>query len=185
MENIIDKEASAKEDVSLMLAAKAGDLDAFSFLVKKHQNSLMNFFRRSGVYIDVEDIAQETFLKLYRARSSYEAKAKFTTFLYLIARQVMIDHFRKQERKAQLLQKYGEEVPQFEAPKEDDGESDEIMAALATLTPALRETIVLVIMQGMSYQDAAEILGVPLGTVKSRVSVGLGRLKAYFLKLGK
>jgi RNA polymerase sigma-70 factor (ECF subfamily) len=97
----------------------------------------------------------------------------------------MIDHLRKQERKAQLLQKYGEEVPQFEAPKEDDGESDEIMSALATLTPALRETIVLVIMQGMSYQDAAEILGVPLGTVKSRVSVGLGRLKAYFLKLGK
>ena len=45
----------------------------------------MNFFRRCGVYTDIEDMAQETFLKLYRVRSTYEAKAKFTTFLYLLA----------------------------------------------------------------------------------------------------
>ena len=56
-----------------MLAAKAGELDAFSSIVKKHQNALMNFFRHCGVYSDVEDIAQETFLKLYRVRSTYNS----------------------------------------------------------------------------------------------------------------
>lgn len=168
-----------------MLAAKAGELDAFSALVKKHQNSLMNFFRRSGVYTDIEDMAQETFLKLYRVRSTYEAKAKFTTFLYLLARQVMIDHIRKQERRADMLEKYAEEAPKFEKPDEYRGESDDVLAALDTLTPALRETIVLVVMQGLAYQEAADILGVPLGTIKSRVSVGLERLKAYLSKRNK
>lgn len=177
-----EKDKSAEEDVSLMLAAKAGELDAFSSIVKKHQNALMNFFRRCGVYSDVEDIAQETFLKLYRVRSTYEAKAKFTTFLYLLARQVLIDYIRKQERRANVLEKYSEDAPQFELPNEHKGEEDDVLAALDTLTPALRETIVLVVMQGMAYQEAADILGVPLGTIKSRVSVGLERLKAYLSK---
>ncbi len=180
-----EKDKSAEEDISLMLAAKAGELDAFSTLVKKHQNSLMNFFRRCGVYTDIEDMAQETFLKLYRVRSTYEAKAKFTTFLYLLARQVMIDHIRKQERRADVLEKYSEEAPQFEPPNEHKGEGNDVLAALDTLTPALRETIVLVVMQGMAYQEAADILGVPLGTIKSRVSVGLERLKAYLSKQDK
>ena len=181
----MEKDISAEEDATLMLAAKAGDIDAFSVLVKKHQNSLMNFFRRCGVYKDVADIAQETFLKLYRVRSTYEVKAKFTTFLYLLARQVMIDHIRKQERESKLLDSYGEQAPQFEKPDKHNDGTDEVLAALASLSQALRETIVLVIMQDMTYQEAADILGVPLGTIKSRVSIGLERMKSFLLNSKK
>lgn len=84
MDDAEQKAASAKEDIALMLRARDGDPGAFSELVEKHQRAIMNFFVRSGVYRGVEDLAQEAFLKLHRARRHYKPTAKFTTFLLLL-----------------------------------------------------------------------------------------------------
>ena len=172
-----EKEASEAEDIALMLRAKADDLAAFSELVKKHQKSVMNFFARNGVYRDVEDLAQEAFLKLHRSRHGYRPTAKFTTFLYLIARQVMIDSIRHGGRKAKLLEGYGQEAEQAEEAPTMRGESGDAEKALGCLSPPLREAVVLVVMQGMAYGEAAEILGVPVGTVKSRVSAAMEKMR--------
>lgn len=126
-------EASAAEDIAWMLRARDGDLAAFSLLVEKHQQAIMNFFARSGVYRDVEDLAQEAFLKLYRARRRYKPTAKFTTFLYLIARQVMIDGIRYSSRKAKLYERYGQEAKQWEAAPTMRGECEDAEAALGVL----------------------------------------------------
>ena len=171
-------EDSAAEDIALMLRAKADDLAAFSQLVRKHQNAVMNFFLRSGVYRDVDDLAQEAFLKLHRARHGYRPTAKFTTFLYLIARQVMIDSIRRGARRAKLMEGYGREAAEAEDAPAMRGERGDAEKALGCLSPALRETVVLVVMQGLTYAEAAEVLGVPEGTVKSRVSAALRQMRA-------
>ena len=171
------KEASAAEDLALMMRAKDDDLAAFSELVKKHQKSIMNFLARSGVYRDVEDIAQEAFLKLYRARHRYTPSAKFTTFLYLIVRQVMIDSIRQGGRKAKLMENYGKEADQAEEASAMRGEKGDAEMALECLSQPLREAVVLVVMQGMAYLEAAEILGVPVGTVKSRISAAMLKMR--------
>ena len=164
-----------------MLRARDDDLDAFSELVRRHQRQVMNFFARNGVYRDVEDLAQETFLKLHRARHRYVPTAKFTTFLYLIARQVMIDSIRHSTRKAALVEKYGKEAPSEAPPPRMRGEKSDAEAALACLSQPLREAVVLVVMQGMAYAEAAEVMEVPVGTVKSRVSAAMARMRQEIL----
>ncbi len=166
-----------RTDVELMMRTAGGDLRAFSELVKRHQNSLMNFFARSGVYADVEDLAQETFLKIYRSRSSYRPLAKFTTFMYLVARRVMIDAARRNARRAKLAEEALQEMPQSVSAPESRGEYGDVEGALTRLSEPMRETLVLVVMQGLAYKEAAEVLGIPVGTVKSRVSAALDRMR--------
>ena len=160
-----------------MSRAAADDLDAFSCLVRKHEKAVMNFFARNGVYRDVEDLAQLTFLKLYRARNGYKPTAKFTTFLYLIARQILVDSVRASQRRSARHEKAGAEMEtSVEAPPMR-GEGQDAQKALASLSPSLRETVVLVVMQGLAYQEAAEILGVPVGTVNSRIHSALAQMR--------
>jgi RNA polymerase sigma-70 factor (ECF subfamily) len=170
---------SAAEDVALMQRAARDDLDAFSALVRKHERPLANFFARNGVHRDVEDLAQQTFLKLWRVRHGYRPTAKFTTFLYLLARQVLIDAARAAQRRAGLHERAGAEMDPVEPAPAMRGEGGDAEAALACLSPALRETIVLVVMQGLAYREAAEALGVPVGTVKSRVNAALAQMKEF------
>ena len=101
---------SGAEDVQLMLRAARDDMEAFGLLVEKHQKSLLNFFARCGVERDVEDLAQLTFLKLHRIRRAYRPAAKFTTFLFLIAKQTMLDRVRSDARKAALHERAGREA---------------------------------------------------------------------------
>jgi RNA polymerase sigma-70 factor (ECF subfamily) len=167
-------------DALLMLAAAEEDMSAFEQLVRKHQKPLLNFFIRSGVYTDVEDLVQQTFVRLYRYRHHYSRRAKFTTFLYLLARQVRIDEVRKRIR----LQKLRERVKtqtEIEPPVHRDAHpallSDELQTALATLPEGHREVVVLGILQDLPYPEVAKILGIPVGTVKSRMFHALRQLR--------
>ena len=173
---------SDAEDVSLMLRAAAGDAPAFSALVRKHEKPLANFFARNGVYRDVEDLVQLAFLKLHRARRGYKPTAKFTTFLYLLARQVLVDHVRATQRRARLHEEAGKELDATEPAPRHRGEGEDARAALDALSPPMRETVVLVVMQGLAYHEAAEVLRVPVGTVKSRVSAALRQMKEALSK---
>ena len=175
-------DSSDAEDVALMLRAAADDMDAFSALVRKHEKPLANFFARNGVYRDVEDLAQLTFLKLHRARRGYRPTAKFTTFLYLLARQVLVDHVRATQRRAKLHEEAGKELDPVQPAPRTRGEGQDAQAALGCLSPWMRETVVLVVMQGLAYHEAAEVLRVPVGTVKSRVSAALRQMKAFLSK---
>ena len=173
---------SDAEDVALMLRAAADDEDAFCALVRRHERPLANFFERNGVYRDVEDLAQLTFLRLHRARHGYRPTAKFTTFLYLLARQVLVDHVRATQRRARLHEEAGKELDATEPAPRHRGEGEDARAALDALSPPMRETVVLVVMQGLAYHEAAEVLRVPVGTVKSRVSAALRQMKEALSK---
>lgn len=180
-EDATTKPAPADPDAALMLQAAGGDRDAFCELIRRHQNKLLNFFTRMGAYNEAEDLVQETFLRLYRHRSRYKPSARFTTYLYVLARHVWADLGRKTVRKERLetsLKTDAELVPRKE-PVADRARLD-AEAAVASLSPKLREVVVLNVYQGLKYQEIADALGIPLGTVKSRLNMALDELRKFF-----
>ena len=165
-------------DAALMERARDGDLDAFEALVQKHQRPLLNFFARLGAPADAEDLAQETFVRLYRYRARYRPSARFTTYLYLLARQVRIDALRKAARRDALHEKARQEVPKQEDPSPAaQGARIDAAAALDLLSEPMREVVVLSILQGLPHAEISDILGIPVGTVKSRLFIALHRLR--------
>lgn len=166
---------SLDADVLLMLEVAAGSEPAFTALVHRHQQSLLNFFTRMGASSECEDLLQETFIRLHRYRAKYRPAPRFTTFLYHLARHVWIDHGRKIVRFDRLVAAFQNEVQV--AGQTGSADRADVTAALARLSPKLREAIVLNIYQGLRYQEVADVLGIPLGTVKSRINLALAALK--------
>lgn len=167
-------------DIALMLRLSAGDESAFAPLLARHQTPLMNFFTRMGASIhDAEDLTQESFMRLWNYRTRYRPAAKFTTFLYTLARHAWFDHLRKQNRFARFFQRYLEE-----APESSDGgipqtlRNLDLQSALSLLPEKQREVLVLAVCQGQSYADISQVLSIPVGTVKSRVFNALKTLQA-------
>ena len=174
-----NENSSTTTDESMMQLVAQGDRDAFVALVRKYQQSLLNFFYRMNVYnADRDDLVQETFIRLFNYRDRYRPTAKFTTFLYLMARQVQVDYYRKQQRRAVLVETLKNEPPE-EVP-ECGGNEDKrirIEKALNKLSDEMRSVVVMSIYQDLKYAEIAEILDIPLGTVKTRMFHALQKLR--------
>ena len=171
-------EVTIDPDVTLMLQVAGGDERAFTALVRAHQQSLVNFFARMGASSDCEDLVQETFVRLFRYRQQYRPAARFTTFLYHLARNVWADRGRKIVRFERFAAAYENELQiAGNAAPERPRDTADVQAALDRLSPKLREVIVLNIYQGLRYQEVADVLDIPLGTVKSRINLALAALK--------
>jgi len=168
-------------DIELMERTGRDDREAFALLVRRHQQPLLNFFSRMGAYNDAEDLVQETFVRVYRYRQQYRPQAKFTTFLYTLARRVGVDRLRRLWRVEKTQARVTEEnevTPPVVNPTGLAGL--DVPAALAALPEKLRETLVLSVYQGLAYEEIAGVLGIPVGTVKSRIFTALQRLKEWF-----
>ena len=167
-------------DAELMARVAEDDENAFAALVDRYKNILLNFFLRRGVsYADGQDLAQRTFLRLWRYRSKYRPQAKFTTFLFLLAGQESVDFYRQEGRRAQLeegLAHEAEVAADVHAPAAPAAGED-VRRALARLPEGLRDVVELGVFQDLPYADVAEILGIPVGTVKSRMFNALRKLK--------
>ncbi len=164
-------------DADLMLRVGKGSREAFAELVRRHQNHLLNFFARMGAYQGAEDLVQETFLRLYRMRERYRPTARFTTFLYVLARHAWADQARRSWRKERLETGLEDEARIVDRAAADAPHRLDVQAALDRLSPKLREVIVMNIYQGLRYQEIADVLGVPLGTVKSRINLAIQQLR--------
>jgi RNA polymerase sigma-70 factor, ECF subfamily len=146
-------------------AAAAGDLDAFTDLVREHQEAVWRFlWRLTGDRTLAEDLAQETFLKAYDRLGSFRFESRFSTWLYRIARNTAIDAMRSRARRQDLP---GRLIPRGEDPGPELGL--EMTTALESLSPKLREALVLGEVAGLTCREAGEVLGVAEGTVKSRM----------------
>jgi len=171
------------DDAALMIRVRNDDCEAFAVLVKRHQKMLLNFFARSGVQYDYEDLVQQTFLRLYRYRDRYVAKAKFTTFLFLLARQVWIDELRRRKRHEKLVAGLAAEPkPEFVAPVAAEATAAggmDLGPALASLPDGLRQVVELGVYQELPYAEIAQILGIPEGTVKSRMFNAMVKLREF------
>ena len=151
---------------------------------KKFEKNLLNFFWRQGVsYSEGEDLVQETYLRLWKYRRAYKPTAKLSTFLFLMARQVRIDALRRQTRRESREGLWGKEQPTSEGPKAF-GVREDVRWALKKLSEPLRDVIEFGVFQDLSYAEVAEVLGIPVGTVKSRMHNALKELKEIFDEQG-
>lgn len=169
------------DDFALMAQVRAGREDAFRTLVERHRRPVLNFFARMGASHHGEDLAQETFVRLWNYRLKYKPAAKFTTFLYTLARHAWLDHVRRQIRFKLFSDRYREETPAHT----DGGlgrlrKDLDVQAALEKLPPKQRDVLVLAVHQGLAYDEIAQILRIPVGTVKSRTFNALAALKETF-----
>ena len=151
---------------------------------KKFEKNLLNFFWRQGVSLsEGEDLVQETYLRLWKYRREYTPSAKLSTFLFILARQVRIDALRRQTRRAGREERWGKEQPETTSPV-TPGVREDVRWAVARLSEPLREVIELGVFQDLPYAEVGEILGIPVGTVKSRMSNALKKLKEIFDEQG-
>jgi RNA polymerase sigma-70 factor, ECF subfamily len=154
-------------DPAVIRAASGGDVAAFERLVRDHQQPVARFLHRMlGDAAVAEDVTQETFVRVFRRLATFSFESKFSTWLLQIARNAGIDELRRRQRHARLAAALPRPVVAV------TGAADarvELQAALGSLPERLRTPLLLVEMLGLRYREAAEVLDVPEGTVKSRV----------------
>ena len=169
------------QDIALMAALAKDDAEAFRALVERHQQPLLNFFTRMGASNVSEDLAQETFVRLWKYRLRYRPSAKFTTFLYTLARHAWQDHCRRQTRFALFQERYAADAPTSTEGDVPGLRKDmDVQAALDSLSDKHREVLILSVYQGLRYDQISLVLGIPVGTVKSRVFNALSTLQRMF-----
>lgn len=152
-------------DPVVVRAAAAGDLGAFEQLVRAYQVPVWRFLRHLLTDAALaEDLTQETFLRAHQRLGTFQFRSKFSTWLFTIARHAGIDALRARQRRTRTEQAL---LPP--PPAADPSLRSEVAASVASLTPLLREAFLLVEVLGLSYREVAQAVGVPVGTVKSRV----------------
>jgi RNA polymerase sigma-70 factor (ECF subfamily) len=167
-----------------MLAFADGDEDAFVTLYQSYRDRMVSYCRRMiGDQAQAEEAAQDVFLKLYRARSSYKPQSRLSTFLYRIATNHCLNMLARVDRK---LVRRQSEAQDSEMRSEGDQqralETDELRealrAALSALPERQRAALLLVHYEGMSYREAADAIEVSEGAVKSLVHRARGGVAA-------
>jgi RNA polymerase sigma-70 factor (ECF subfamily) len=154
-------------DPQVVAAARGGSLSAFEDLVRLFQADVWRFsLHLLGNESSAEDTTQETFIRAFRFLDRYRGESKFSTWLLSIARNCAMDEVRKAGRIRRIQDR---SALQPEPDLHDESIGIEVREALQSLDIGLREPVVLIDMFGASYQDVATVLGVPVGTVKSRV----------------
>ncbi len=194
---------SPMSDEDLMSQFQAGSVEAFDILVSRYKDPLTNYiYRFVGDIKECEDLLQETFLRVYRNRHSYRRIARFSTWLYTIAGNLARSEYRKRKRRRisslQSINKndeeYEMEVPDETFSPDKDAESTiqdfYIQEALSQIPEEFREVVVLRDVQQLSYEEIADITGLPMGTVKSRINRGRTKLQIllrdiYFVQEGE
>ncbi len=175
-----------------MLRVAAGDEAAFEPLVHSVLPRLIGFFRRLGADASIaEDCAQEVLMKVYRVRAGYTARARFTTYLFHIARNHWIDVYRHRKLGPRTVSTDvfrgdddGRPLELEGPPVVPGGElgREELLAALERAVGGLgeehREVFVLARVENLRYQEISRILGIPVGTVKSRMHAAWRQIRA-------
>lgn len=179
-----------KRDVELMHRVKTGDRAAFAELYESHKGPLFNFlFRMSWDRNVADDCLQEVFIAVWKAAPTWEPTAQVNTWLFKIARNIWINEGRRARRRPALFsvvapeeESAGPDFPDQAAGPEDSSLSVEARAAVRKAIEQLPEKERMVVLlsefEGMKYAEIAEILDIPVGTVKSRMSSASERLRA-------
>jgi RNA polymerase sigma-70 factor (ECF subfamily) len=170
----------------------SGDQAAWEDIVRLYRRKVFNIaYKFVGRHDEAEDLTQDVFLKLFRSLGTFDRRANFSTWLISVSRNLCIDHYRSARRERELVN-HDVDVVTLGRPTGGDApyamleRRDRVAilrAALDKLTASLRSAIVLRDIQELSYQEIAERLGVPEGTVKSRINRGRTELARQLARL--
>jgi RNA polymerase sigma-70 factor (ECF subfamily) len=172
-------------DRALVAQASAGSREAFDELITRHQARIFNLARTLvGDDGEAEDLAQDTFVRAWRAIGRFRGDSAFGTWLYRVAINVIRSHLARRARWRLVWGWWPEEgtptppdVPDGVDYEADVARRDVIDRALAELPPDQRVAVTLRDVEGFDYREIADLLGVPIGTVMSRIFRGRARLK--------
>ena len=182
-------------DEELLALIRQGTREAFGALVRRYEGALYGYLRRYlGDSNLADDVFQNTFLQLYTKLHQYELGRPVRPWLYAIATNQAIDALRRQNRhQAVCLHVETEEAGEGDAPQllslletrelgpiyhlQGEERKQLIRASVEKLPDFLKQVVLLAYYQGLKYKDVAEILGIPVGTVKSRLHTALARLQ--------
>jgi RNA polymerase sigma-70 factor (ECF subfamily) len=181
------------DDHALLEATRTGDEMAFQELVRRYRNPITNFvYRMLDDYDRAVDLAQETFVRVYMSADRYQANYSFSTYIYRIASNLAISDLRQRKRRRLVpipsffSEKEGEEM-EIELADTRQVRPDEAMIederrravsrAIASLPEKYRAAIVLRDIEGKSYEEISDVLGLSDGTVKSRINRARNLLK--------
>lgn len=187
-------------DHALLEATRTGDEAAFAELVGRYRNQITNYiYRMTNDYDGAVDLAQETFVRVYRAAERYQTSHAFSTYIYRIATNLAISELRKRKRRKLVSltgffqSREGGEPVEFNPPDTRPLQDTEMVEAerraavsraIGTLPEKYRAPLVLRDVEGKSYEEISRILETSEGTVKSRISRARGllreKLRAYF-----
>jgi RNA polymerase sigma-70 factor (ECF subfamily) len=151
----------------LLVSAREGDDASLTELIRVLQPRVWRLCASLGSPGDPADLTQETFLRMIRSLGSYRGEASVETWVLTIARRVCIDHVRSLVRQRRLIDKarrYAVDGATGIAP------GDIVHEMLVGIDPDRREAFVLTQLAGLSYEDAAAVVGCPVGTIRSRVA---------------
>ena len=190
MEALSKQHVQQLSDEDLMEKFQAGYEQAFNVLVSRFKDRLHNFlYRYTHNHQDCEDLVQETFLRVYRSKHSYERIAKFSTWMYTIALNLAKSLYKKKQRMTTVTIHEDESDPDDQPMKIEDANilqddtlhekmcMNELEKALTELSEDFREVVILRDIQQLAYDEIAEITGIPMGTVKSRINRGRAQLQ--------
>jgi RNA polymerase sigma-70 factor (ECF subfamily) len=174
-------------DEDLVEAFQGGDTAVFDILVQRWDRKIQGaIYRFVGASEDARDLCQEAFLRAYRGLRTFKKDARFSSWLYQIALNVCRDRLRRRRGRTVVsldeLDEGGQEAAVLPGPSplelaEARDISDRVARAVASLPDEQREVIVLKEYQGLTFAEIAEVLGVPLSTVKTRLYRGLVQLR--------
>jgi RNA polymerase sigma-70 factor (ECF subfamily) len=180
----LNRNYDSQNDEALVEAVNRGEAGAFDALYFRHRDWVHRLaWRFTGDEELALDVLQETFAYLLGKLPGLRLTAKMTTFLYPAVKNLSITARRKRDR----LPQNEEALMALPSPHDASPDVADLALALAVLSGAQRETLLMRFVDGMELHEIAEVLGVPLGTVKSRIHIALnilgedGRAKRYFL----
>lgn len=186
---MLDKNLAELSDEELIMEFQQNNtLKAFEALVQRYKNPLTNFvYRFLGDYEACNDVVQETMIRFYRNKDSYKSIAKFSTWIYTIATNLAkTEYQRRRRRQIFSISSHRDENDNFEIPDEskrpdvivDSAIKEKIIQkALLKVSSAYREAVLLRDIQELSYEEIAEIMGIEVGTVKSKINRGRMQLQ--------
>jgi RNA polymerase sigma-70 factor (ECF subfamily) len=161
------------EERRLIAASLAGDDDAFRQLVERHYRTVLKVaFRAFGSEAAAEDCAQDVFIKVHKRLRSYRADTPFIHWLHRVAANTVTDALRRRRTDLSLESLVHEAPAQSGDPAEAAARQEQRLAvrqAMAGLPSRLRDTIILQVFHELSYQEIAQVLEIPIGTVMSRL----------------
>ena len=175
-----------KQEKVLIKKSKKGDAQAFEELILSYHKKVLNLaYRMLGSVSDAEDAAQEIFIKVFRTLYSFNERSAFSTWLYKVATNVCLDILRKRKRQnggaMVSINRYNSQDDEYELPIEDDAPSPyeeaqkkeamrALNSALDLLSEEQRAVIVMRDINGLSYEEIADVMECSLGTIKSRIN---------------
>lgn len=187
----LDEPSGPTDETLIERFCESGDEVAFESLVRRYEQELFNYLRRYlGQAEMAEDVFQATFLQIYLKKEQFQKGRRFRPWLYTIAtnqaidaqrrnkrhKMVSLDHRRSEDDVASLVEMLAGNDPSAAERYEDEEAKEWVRAAVDDLPDPLRATLLLVYHQGLKYREAADALGIPVGTVKSRLHSALVKL---------